>query len=161
MLLTRMIRADHALSAQTTRDNSSYLKALPEVLEQWECLLFKRQRTKCTTHHHASRQNPRIPNEIHEWTTRPEKTLDDSCGSHDSWIYHTIPTDRTKWQIPPWPKRHSNGAKSLLNNMHGSTARPFDSWMQKATHTLGAYHSWLHYRSLHDPYESCGLTSHF
>ena len=32
----------------------------------------KKYRTKCTTHHQATRQNPSISNKVHGWTTRPE-----------------------------------------------------------------------------------------
>ena len=137
------IRADHLLSAYA--NNKGVTSSTKE------------QHTKCTTHHQASRQNPSIPNKIHGWTTRPENTLGDSYGSHDSWIFHTIPRDRTKRQNPPWPERLSSGEKSLLNNIYGSTPRPYDSWIQQTTRALGAYDSWKHYRSLHYPYGSTSL----
>ena len=137
------IRADHLLS--THANNKGVTSSTKE------------QHTKCTTHHQVSRQNPSIPNKIHGWTTRPENTLGDSYGSHDSWIFHTIPRDRTKRQNPPWPERLSSGEKSLLNNIYGSTPRPHDSWIQQTTRALGAYDSWKHYRSLHYPYGSTSL----
>ena len=113
------IRADHLLSAYA--NNKGVTSSTKE------------QHTKCTTHHQASRQNPSIPNKIHGWTTRPENTLDDSYGSHDSWIFHTIPRDRTKLQNPPWPERLSSGEKSLFNNIYGSAPRSYDSWIQQTT----------------------------
>ena len=86
-----------------------------------------------------------------------ENTLGDSYGSHDTWIFHMMPRDRTKRQNPPWPERLSSGEKSLINNIYGSTPRPYDSWIQQTTRALGASDSWKHYRSLHYPYGSTSL----